>query len=141
MTTALVLGTLAAFLATTLAAALRRAPTRTRCPECGGATVGIVPEAWLLRRVPNVRLRWCQACSWEGWATHDAPWIQGPPPTHDSGFAWGEERLPEDFGFHFGTPSSPTRDARSVRRRQGPPPAGFAWKRLPAEGDRRSDGR
>lgn len=141
MISTLVLATLAAFLATTLHAALRRAPTSTCCPECGEATVPVLAEAWLLKRMPNVRLRWCQACSWEGWAAHGAPWIQGPPPAHDSGFAWGEDRLPENFGFHFGTQSSSTGGARPVRRRKGPPSAGFAWLRLPGDGDRRGNGR
>jgi hypothetical protein len=101
MTSALVLGILVAFVVTTLAAAWRLAPTHASCPRCGGATTAVQPESWLLRRLPDVRARWCQACAWQGWGRHGAEWVPGHPAAHDSGFYWGEDRLPEDFGFRF----------------------------------------
>ena len=139
MTSTLLIGTLAAFVATTLAAALRRAPTHTRCPACGEATVAVQPEAWLLNRMPDVLLRWCQACSWEGWGRNGAEWIPGHPAAHDSGFYWGEERFPEDFGFRFAgrrpnaTPSAPPRHPSGFRFSAPPParqtahPSGFTF--------------
>jgi hypothetical protein len=139
MTFPLVVGTLAAFVAVTLAAALRRAPTRTRCPECGKATLPVQPEAWLLKRIPDVRLRWCRACNWQGWGRNGAEWVPGHPAAHDSGFHWGDDRFPEDFGFRFArqpeqeAPAAPP-DHPSGFRFSAPPekpgkahPSGFAW--------------
>ena len=139
MTSTLLVGIMAAFVATTLAAALRRAPTRTRCPQCGEATVSVQPEAWLLKRMPDVRLRWCQACSWQGWGRHGAEWTPGHPSAHDSGFHWGDERFPEDWGFRFGRQDPPQTAAEPPHHPSGfrfsaPPrapgkahPSGFSW--------------
>ncbi|HSG48395.1 MAG TPA: hypothetical protein VLA43_11320, partial [Longimicrobiales bacterium] len=126
MTSTLLVGIMAAFVATTLAAALRRAPTRTRCPQCGEATVSIQPEAWLLKRIPDVRLRWCKACSWQGWGRHGAEWIPGHPSAHDSGFHWGDERFPEDWGFRFARREPPKAAAEPPHH-----PSGFRFSAPP----------
>lgn len=133
MTTTLIVGLLSAFLATTLAAALKRAPTRVRCPECGHATVPVKPEAWLLRRMPDVRLRWCQACSWQGWGRHGAEWTPGHPSAHDSGFHWGADQFPENFGFRFAQGSE---DGESPSETSAEPPhhpSGFRFSQPPAQ--------
>lgn len=104
MTTVLLTGILVAFLATTLAAAFQRAPTRLTCPECGKDTQPVQAPAWIKERVPSFVLRWCPACSWEGMGRVGADWVPGRPVAHDSGFHWGNERLPEDFGFRFAAP-------------------------------------
>jgi hypothetical protein len=152
MTSTLVVGVLAAFVATTLAAALRRAPTHTRCPECGGSTVAVRPEAWLLKRMPDIRLRWCQKCSWQGWGRHGAEWIPGHPAAHDSGFFWGEDRLPEDFGFRFADQPPTETSAEPPHHPSGfrfstPPagprkahPSGFSWADGDGEATGASDG-
>jgi hypothetical protein len=31
-------------------------------------------------------------------------WVPGHPAAHGSGFYWGDERLPVDFGFRFAPP-------------------------------------
>lgn len=140
MTSTLLIGIIAAFVATTLAAALRRAPTRARCPQCGEATVSVQPEAWLLKRMPDLRMRWCQACSWQGWGRNGVEWIPGHPAAHDSGFHWGDERFPEDWGFRFARqepaetaaepPHHPSGFRFSAPPRTGPAaahPSGFSW--------------
>jgi len=139
MASTLILGILAAFLATTLAAALKRAPTRTRCPACGGATVAVQPEAWLRKRMPDLRLRWCQACSWQGWGRHGAEWTPGQPAAHDSGFHWGGNDVSEDSGFRFAdgpgedAPAEPPHHPSGFRfceptaTPRKAHPSGFAW--------------
>ncbi|HKJ00989.1 MAG TPA: hypothetical protein VJ997_01005, partial [Longimicrobiales bacterium] len=139
MTSTLVLGVLVAFVATTLAAALRRAPTRAQCPACGAATAAVQPPPWLLKRMPDVRLRWCHACSWQGWGRDGAEWVPGHPAAHRTGFHWGEDRVPEDLGFRFADQTPPEVPAEPPHHPSGfrfsPPPAqppkahpsGFAW--------------
>lgn len=101
MTFVLLSGILVAFLATTLAAAWQRAPTNLRCPTCGEDTQPVQMPNWLRNRASTLVLRWCPACSWEGVSRVGADWVPGRPMAHDSGFHWGDERLPEDFGFTF----------------------------------------
>jgi len=147
MTSTFIIGILTAFVATTLAAALRRAPTRTRCPACGGATLAVQPEAWLLRRMPDLRMRWCGACSWQGWGRHGAEWNPGHPASHDSGFYWGEDSLPEGFGFRFADelptvacaepPHHPSgfRFSTPPEQRTKVHPSGFSWADGEAHGE------
>jgi hypothetical protein len=139
MASTFIFGILAAFLATTLATAWRRAPTRKRCPECGSATVAVHPELRLLKRMADVRLRWCQACSWQGWGRHGPEWIPGQPTAHDSGFFWGEDPVADDVGFQFAdqpahdTHAEPPHHPSGFRFGEPAPrprrahPSGFAW--------------
>lgn len=140
MTSTLVAGLLAAFVATTLAAALGRAPTRKQCPACGGPTSTIRPHAWVEKRVPGARLRWCPACAWQGWGRHGPELKPGHPVSHDSGFNWGDDRMEEDFGFRFNAPSAEAAPVEPPHHASGfrfsaPPiqdrpaahPSGFSW--------------
>lgn len=103
---------LLALAATVLAGlAYRHAPTRTSCPECGRRTATVrVPR--LLQRARAAR-RWCAECGWEGLGRDGPEWRPGEPLAHDSGFFWGQERLPEDFGFQW---------ARSMSEASAAPP-------------------
>lgn len=102
--TTLLAGLLVAFVATTLAAAWRRAPTRVACPECGGKTESVRAPLWVRKAAPGLALRFCPSCSWEGMGRAGPEWIPGHPAAHGSGFYWGDERLPVDFGFRFAEP-------------------------------------
>ncbi len=115
MTFVLLTGALVSFLVTTLVAAVRRAPTRLRCPRCRGKTEAVQAPRWLGRSFVT---RWCPNCSWEGIGRVGAEWVPGRPVSHSSGFHWGEERLPEDFGFCFAQ-----REATQARAH----PSGFNW--------------
>lgn len=138
MITTLVAGILVAFLAVTLASALRRAPTRVLCPSCGETTKRLKPPLWFRKAVPGMSVRWCPSCSWEGVGRDGPEWIPGHPAAHDSGFHWGEERLPPDFGFRFGDPDQepsaggPTRTDASGRVKV---PVVFRWRRTPDVAD------
>ncbi len=141
MTTTLLLGILVAFVATTLAAAYRRAPTRMRCPACGAKTESVQAPIWMRKAVPDLTVRWCPDCSWEGVGRAGPEWVPGHPAAHDSGFFWGEDRLPVDFGFRFAeapaqpeaAPSEPPAHPSGFRFSQTPPatapahPSGFTW--------------
>jgi hypothetical protein len=51
-------------------------------------------------------------------------WIPGHPAAHGSGFYWGDERFPVDFGFRFAPPPPPPADVPAE-----PPahPSGFRF--------------
>jgi len=124
-----------AFLATTLAAAWRRAPTRARCPACGKPTNAVRPPFWMRQVAPGLMLRWCPACSWEG--------VGRRPSRHRAEFVWGRERFPADFGFRFAcglpdaepTVAEPPTHPSGFRFAATPVPArpahpsGFTWNR------------
>lgn len=150
MTLTLLIGTLAALLLTGVVVAYQRAPTRVRCPECGATTKAVMAPSWLHRAAPNLHVRWCPRCSWEGLGRAGPEWISGRKIAHDSGFHWGEERLPVDFGFRWRplpeeryTDEMP--DHPSGFRFGGPPdpaqgrakahPSGFGWRQDEATGD------
>lgn len=80
--------------------AYHRAPTRITCPTCAGATSSVRPPG-VLGRTPGVTWRWCAACGWQGVGRNGPDWRPGRKVAHDSGFHWGRERLPEDFGFRW----------------------------------------
>jgi len=104
MLLALVVGIFVAATATLAVAGFNRAPTRSRCPECDGATkILLLPP--VLRRNEFVHMRWCPACQWEGLGRNGPDWVPGKQLAHDSGFHWaGEHWFPSDFGFKFGEP-------------------------------------
>ena len=103
------------------AVAYYRTPTRTFCPDCEANTAPYVGPA-LLRRVPGVSWRWCAACGWQGFGRQGPDWVPGRLISHDSGFHWGEERLPQDFGFKW-------RDAprRRAEEDEAVHPSGFRF--------------
>jgi len=123
--TTLLAGILVAFVATTLAAAWRRAPTRTSCPQCGGRTESVRAPLWMRKAAPDRSLRWCPSCSWEGMGRVGPEWVPGHPAAHGSGFFWGDERLPVDFGFKFAFPPAAEDDQAPAE----PPahPSGFRF--------------
>lgn len=140
--TTLLTGILVAFVATTLAAAWRRSPTRVACPECGGRTESVCAPLWVRKAAPDVALRWCPSCSWEGVGRTGPEWVPGHPAAHGSGFYWGDERLPVDFGFRFAPgpaveveePAEPPAHPSGFRFAAAPPPAvpaRFRWARPP----------
>lgn len=101
---ALAPGILVSILAVALAAAARRAPAHRHCPSCGEDTRTVQPPSWLRRRLAGrIDLRWCPACGWEGPGRAGPEWVPGHPIAHGSGFFWGEQRMPVDFGFRFAT--------------------------------------
>lgn len=111
MLISLVIGIFAAATVTLAVAVFSRAPTRVRCPECGGATkIVLLPP--VLRRNQFVHLRWCPGCQWEGLGRNGPDWIPGHRLAHHSGFHWGEGRFEPDFGFRF----------RWTEPTAGPPP-------------------
>lgn len=122
--TPLLAGLLVAFVATTMAAAWRRAPTRMSCPQCGGKTESVRAPFWVRKAAPELALRFCPSCSWEGMGRVGPEWVPGHPAAHGSGFYWGDERLPVDFGFRFAEP--PAGDAETPVE---PPshPSGFRF--------------
>jgi hypothetical protein len=152
MTFALLTGILAAFLLSTVAFAMKRAPTRLRCPECGHPTDAIQGPEWLRRGLPSVRFRWCSACGWEGVGREGPHWVPGQRIAHDSGFHWGDERTPPDFGFRFARPPEQTmadtppdhpsgfRFGDDGRDLQGDDPPGFSWSRRTGRGPFTGDG-
>jgi hypothetical protein len=144
----IVIGIVVALVATALVVAAQRAPTRLRCPECGAATQAVVPPPLLRRAAPGVQIRWCPSCSWEGLGRAGPEWVSGRRIAHDSGFHWGAERFPEDFGFRWrplrdlgGAGAMPSADHPSgfrfaaVELDPSSPAhsSGFAWARGPAE--------
>lgn len=146
MTSTLVAGIFVAFLATTLAVAWRRAPTRMRCPGCGEPTATLQPPLWFTRMAPGFRLRWCPACSWQGVGREGPELTPGRPVSHDSGFRWGEERFPRDFGFRFaGEPDEGTQGPGAAPVEPPAHPSGFRfaqrmplvfrWREGPGAGD------
>jgi hypothetical protein len=134
MTLPLIAGVLVALVAVTIVSALRRAPTRIRCPDCARETEPVRLPSWVRRATPGMLLRWCPGCGWEGIGRDGAEWVPGRPVAHRSGFFWGEERLPPDFGFRFAerTGTHPRRTPRSgfvgAAERHPPQPYGFRWK-------------
>lgn len=100
----LLTGILVAFVASTLAAAWRRAPTRAACPKCGGRTEAVRAPLWVRKAAPDLTLRWCPSCEWQGMGRVGPEWVPGHPAAHGSGFYWGDERMPVDFGFRFAPP-------------------------------------
>jgi hypothetical protein len=147
MTLTLLVGISIALVTTIAAVAYQRAPTRARCPECGGATEAVMAPYWLRRTAPRLQGKWCPRCSWEGLGRTGPEWVKGRRVSHDSGFHWGSVRFPEDFGFQwhsrpapasggepphhpsgfrFGTTEEEEKDA-------GEPvhPSGFAWRPSP----------
>lgn len=127
MTSVLLAGVLAAFLITTFVAALQRAPTRLRCPECAGDTQPVEAPRWLRQGATRMVMRWCPACSWEGIGRVGAEWVPGRRTAHESGFHWGDERLPEDFGFRFAPAPEVLADAEPPHH-----PSGFRFARSDA---------
>lgn len=138
--------------------AYHRAPTRITCPTCSRTTSPVRPPG-VLGRTPGVTWRWCAACGWEGVGRKGPDWRPGLRVAHDSGFHWGDERLPEDFGFQwrhgvdedaprpaepphhpsgfrFGSPA-PEADGNGIAHAPDPGahPSGFRW----SENDARVD--
>lgn len=146
MVTTLAIGVLVTFVATTAVVAWRTAPTRARCPRCGQATAAVKPPLWFSRAAPGFKLRWCAACSWQGMGREGPELTPGRPVAHDSGFRWGSDRFPPDFGFRFAeslpggahageeTPS-PAPDHPSGFRFAGTRTAAFQWGRRPGSSD------
>lgn len=137
MTTPLLVGILAAFFAVTLAAGLGRAPTWARCPSCRASTKSVELPSWLRGAAPGLRVRWCPTCGWEGVGREGAEVAPGHPVAHGSGFRWGEDRLPEDFGFRFAgaeTPVSPVPEESPP-----PPPAHPSGFRFASDPEPTSD--
>jgi hypothetical protein len=149
VTTTILLGILVAFVATTLAAAYRRAPTRTLCPACGEKTESVQAPFWIRKAAPDLSVRWCPDCSWEGVGRAGPEWVPGHPAAHGSGFFWGDDRFPVDFGFRFAAqpdppgaaPSEPPAHPSGFRFSATDPPtgqahpSGFTWSDGgPAEG-------
>lgn len=128
--TPILAGILVAFLAITLAAAWRRAPTRASCPECGARTESVRAPLWIRKAAPDLSLRWCPSCSWEGMGRVGPEWIPGHPVAHGSGFYWGDERLPVDFGFRFAPP--PPALPTEVPTEPPAHPSGFRFADAPA---------
>lgn len=127
-------GIAVAALLTAMAVVYQRAPTRVRCPECGGATQPVMAPQWLRKAAPRLQGRWCPQCSWEGLGRVGPEWVSGRLIAHDSGFHWGDERLPMDFGFRW----RPLPEARPTGRptRQVPDhPSGFRFADLPEDAD------
>lgn len=127
MTFALVTGTVTAALIGLTAWWWRRAPTRARCPRCGSGTSAVRAQALAEAEERLVRRRWCSGCGWEGLGRNGPEWTPGHPSAHASGFHWGDERFPRDFGFHWAGDETPdTPDAPTP-----PPdhPSGFRFSR------------
>lgn len=101
MTTTLLVGLLCAFVAVTVAAGVRRAPTRVTCPRCGHETRSVLLPGVVRDAAPELRVRWCPSCAWQGLGREGAELTPGRPVAHDSGFRWGSDRFPQDFGFRF----------------------------------------
>lgn len=160
MTPALLIGGVTALLAALAAWAWHRLPTRRRCPRCDGPTARVAAPRVLAVGEGLAGRRWCMRCGWEGLGREGPEWTPGKPAAHDSGFRWGEERLPRDFGFHWAggggradpgperrdrtseahvpdevgsAPSTGRGDDRATRLRPGR--GGFRW-RIPAAGPR-----
>ena len=97
---------------------------RSVCPSCGQATVSVthalsaVTDAW-------IRRRWCAGCNWAGWGRHGPVlWRRNGPVAYVSGFRWGEDHLPADFGFRWAE--------RAAAERVTPAhPSGFQWADRP----------
>lgn len=124
MTTTLLAGILTAFAAVTLAAGLRRAPLRALCPVCGAATNAVQLPPPLRSAAPDLRVRWCPDCSWEGLGREGAEAVPGRPMAHTSGFRWGGIRFQQDFGFRF----APVEEATEPPPREPPAhPSGFRF--------------
>ncbi len=70
-------------------------------------------------------MRWCPSCSWEGVGRVGPEWVPGHPAAHRSGFYWGDERFPVDFGFRFAPPA----DGKQGEAPAEPPahPSGFRF--------------
>ena len=123
------LGILVVFVAATLAVAARRAPTHRSCPQCGTATLAVRGSGWAWRSLLGAWLRWCPACSWEGWGRRGPEWTPGHPISHDSGFFWGAARSFQGPAFRF-------RESPSRSRAPAAPQA-FRWGPEAAERTRR----
>lgn len=136
-----------AFLATVVVGLVyRSAPTRLACPDCGESTSVLQPPP-LLRRTRLLTWRWCHACGWEGMGRNGPEWRPGQRlVAHDSGFHWGDERLPEDFGFRWARQMEAPRPTRPPHHpsgfRFGQPealesfadhPSGFSWRDRPSQ--------
>jgi hypothetical protein len=134
MTLSLIAGVLVALVAVTFVSAVRRAPTRIHCPDCGGDTQPVRLPAWMTRAAPEMLLRWCAACGWEGLGREGAEWVPGRRIAHRSGFFWGEERMPPDFGFRFADARHPVpcgvrpSGFAGAEDRGLPAPGSFHWK-------------
>lgn len=110
----------------------RTTPSHSRCPACSGVTSAVAPagRAWILA-ARKLTWRWCTGCGWEG-AGRKGPGLRGGGPvSHDSGFHWGHDRMPADFGFQWSADPTPRRppsgfqwNADSTPRQ---PPSGFQW--------------
>lgn len=109
--------------------AYHRAPTRLTCPTCAGPTSAVRPPG-VLGRTPGVTWRWCAGCGWQGMGRNGPDWRPGRKVAHDSGFHWGDERLPEDFGFRWRL-----RAEQSEAAHEEPPhhPSGFRFARPTTE--------
>ncbi|MFQ5538718.1 MAG: hypothetical protein ACE5GJ_14880 [Gemmatimonadota bacterium] len=97
-------GLVTAFFVVSVVISYRHSPTNLVCPRCGSATSAVRREGLFSAGDRFVLRRWCQACGWEGVGRAGPRWVPGRPVAHDSGFHWGEERLPEDFGFRWMEP-------------------------------------
>lgn len=154
MVASIVLGSLVAFVAVTAAAGVRRIPRRTSCPECGSETEPVQLPGPLRRTAPELRGRWCPACSWEGVGREGPEVTPGRPTAHSSGFRWGRHRLPQDFGFRFrpgitpgpsapppGPPAHPSGFRFGDAEAEGPAsdPAAFTWREKDAPSDQTPD--
>lgn len=135
MTVSLIAGILVALVAVTSASVVRRAPTRVRCPDCGHDTDPVRLPSFVARAMPGILVRWCAACGWEGIGRDGAEWVPGRRVAHRSGFFWGEDRFPPDFGFRFAdagrSPSRGPRPSGFAAAGVGghpPRPQGFRWK-------------
>lgn len=142
MALTLLAGIAATLFVTGVAVAYQRAPTWIRCPECGGATQPVRAPYLLRKTAPRLQGRWCPQCSWEGLGRVGPEWVSGRRVAHDSGFHWGDQRLPEDFGFQWRPLPEPAPGAEPPHHpsgfrfsttaggetaREPAHPSGFAW--------------
>lgn len=142
------IGSTALLISVGSAVAYYRTPTRTFCPTCEAKTSPVQGPV-VLRRAPGLSWRWCGACGWQGVGRKGPDWVAGRLMAHDSGFHWGEERFPEDFGFkwrvvsreserapepehpsgfRFTAPNDSASEPASGDTEDAPPhPSGFRW--------------
>ena len=107
-----------------------KTPPRSVCPRCGDPTTAVTHA--LLATVERwVRLRWCSACGWRGWGRNGPVLSRRLGPVSDgSGFRWGPERLPMDFGFRWAeqpAASAAIGDPPAESPSQPAHPSGFRW--------------